>query len=230
MVASLPLGAREAAARVCLGWCHGESGPTSFRIGPSRWGRVAAERECTRLASAREYGGRLSDQDQRSSASRPELWRARDYADRQDDRARPDYQEGLLRTRPGPGTSLLDLGCGAGGFCWLAADAGASFTGVDASAGMIEIARERVPEGRFHVADIQVLPFEDSAFDVVTAFNSLQFTADPRAVLGEVRRCSSWCLGGRSAWGRSRGGARSRLCFRRARVVPPAHLPSPDRV
>ena len=132
--------------------------------------------------------GRLSDQDQASRASPRELWRARDYADRQDDRARPDYQEGLRRTRPGPGKRLLDLGCGAGGFCWLAAEAGASVTGVDASEGMIEVACERVPEGRFHVGDMQSLPFEDGAFDVVTAFNSLQFTADPRIASAEVRR------------------------------------------
>ena len=57
-----------------------------------------------------------------------------------------------------------------------------------ASAGMIEVACERVPQGRFHVGDMQVLPFEDGAFDVVTAFNSLQFTADPRIALAEVRR------------------------------------------
>ena len=61
-------------------------------------------------------------------------------------------------------------------------------TGVDASPAMIEIARERVPEGRFHVGDMQVLPFDENEFDVVTAFNSLQFTDDPCAALVGARR------------------------------------------
>jgi SAM-dependent methyltransferase len=130
----------------------------------------------------------MSDHEQASMAPREELWRARDYADRQDDSTRPDYLEGLRQVRPGPGTRLLDLGCGAGGFCRLAADAGATVTGIDSSAGMIEVARDRVTDGEFQVGDMQVLPFDTNAFDVVTAFNSLQFTADPQAAVVEARR------------------------------------------
>jgi SAM-dependent methyltransferase len=52
----------------------------------------------------------------------------------------------------------------------------------------VQIARERVPEGRFDVGDIETLPYQDRCFDVVTAFNSLQFVRDPLAVLAEVRR------------------------------------------
>ncbi|MBV9941261.1 MAG: class I SAM-dependent methyltransferase [Solirubrobacterales bacterium] len=125
---------------------------------------------------------------QPSTASRQELWRARDYANRQDDSTRPDYLEGLRWVRLRPGTTLLDLGCGAGGFCRMAADAGALVTGIDSSAGMVEVARERVPEGMFQLGDTQVLSFDTDAFDVVTAFNSLQFTADPQASLVEARR------------------------------------------
>jgi SAM-dependent methyltransferase len=70
----------------------------------------------------------------------------------------------------------------------LAADAGASVTGIDAAPALVEIARERVPEGRFDIGDIHTLPYGDRAFDVVTAFNSLQFVPEPLAVLAEVRR------------------------------------------
>ena len=84
--------------------------------------------------------------------------------------------------------TVLDLGCGAGTFCRLAADAGASVTGIDAAPGLTEIARDRVPEGRFDVGDIQSLPYEVDVFDRVTAFNSLQFVADPSAALAEIRR------------------------------------------
>ena len=130
----------------------------------------------------------MSDREQTSRPAREELWRPRDYAERQDDSTRPDYLEGLRRVRLGPGTTLVDLGCGAGGFCRRAADAGARVTGIDSSPGMIEVARERVPEGEFRVGDMQVLPYDADAFNVVTAFNSLQFTVDPQAALVEVRR------------------------------------------
>jgi SAM-dependent methyltransferase len=83
---------------------------------------------------------------------------------------------------------VLDLGCGAGVFCRLASEAGASVTGIDAAPALVEIARDRVPDGRFDVGDMQTLPYVDSSFDVVTAFNSLQFVPDPLAVLAEVRR------------------------------------------
>jgi SAM-dependent methyltransferase len=178
----------------------------------------------------------MSDREQNSPESREDLWRARDYADRQEDSTRPDYQEGVRRTRPRSGTVLLDLGCGAGGFCRLAADAGADATGVDASPAMIEIARQRVPEGRFHVGDMQGLPFDENAFDVVTAFNSLQFTDDPGAPrwLGHVvspsraQSCSPSCSVARSAWDRSQDGVPSGLCYRPVLRVPP-HSRSPSR-
>ena len=119
-----------------------------------------------------------------------ELWsaRARDWAELQEPQHRPKYEDGIRRARIGPGRSVLDLGCGAGVFCRLAADAGAAVTGIDAAAALVEIARERVPGGRFDVGDIHALPYEDRSFDVVTAFNSLQFAGDPLAVLAGVGR------------------------------------------
>jgi len=42
---------------------------------------------------------------------------------------------------------LLDAGCGAGGFCRLAGERGADVTGIDAAAGMIEIAPGPQPQG-----------------------------------------------------------------------------------
>ncbi|MBV9193504.1 MAG: methyltransferase domain-containing protein [Solirubrobacterales bacterium] len=125
-----------------------------------------------------------------SAAINGELWgeRARDWAELQEGSRRPDFELCLRRTGIGHGTELLDLGCGAGGFCRLAADAGARVTGIDAAAGMLEIARERVPGGRFDVGDVQFLPYDDGTFDVVTGFHSLPFAADPLAALREAAR------------------------------------------
>jgi ubiquinone/menaquinone biosynthesis C-methylase UbiE len=129
-------------------------------------------------------------QQQGSAAVNGALWgeRARDWAELQEGERRPDFDECIRRTRIGAGAEVLDLGCGAGRFCRLAANAGAPVTGIDAAAGMVEIARERVPDGRFDVADIQFLPYEDRSFDVVAAFHSLPFAADPRAALREAAR------------------------------------------
>jgi SAM-dependent methyltransferase len=127
---------------------------------------------------------------QGSGAVQGELWgaRAREWAELQEPNHRPFYEEAIRRTGIGPGTALLDVGCGTGGFCRLAADAGAAVTGIDAATASIEIARERVPSGRFDVGDIQFLPYDDDSFDVVTGFNSFQFAADPVAALGGARR------------------------------------------
>lgn len=119
-----------------------------------------------------------------------ELWsvRARDWADLQESQHRGKYEDAIARLHIGPERIVLDLGCGAGTFCRFAADAGATVTGIDAAPGLVEIARGRVPEGRFDVGDIQSLPYSDGGFDRVTAFNSLQFVPDPSATLAEVRR------------------------------------------
>ena len=119
-----------------------------------------------------------------------ELWgaKARDWAERQEGRVRADFELCIRSTHIGQGAGVLDVGCGAGGFCRLAADTGASVTGIDAAAGMIEVARERTPNGRFDVGDIEVLPYENESFDVVTAFHSLPFAADPLAAIREARR------------------------------------------
>ncbi len=61
-------------------------------------------------------------------------------------------------------------------------------TGIDAAEPLVEIARERVPDGDLRVGDLQFLPFADDAFDVVTGFNSFQYAADPIAALAEAKR------------------------------------------
>ena len=84
------------------------------------------------------------DQEHSSASGREEIWRAREYAELEEGVARADYLEGRRRIRIGPGSALLDVGCGPVGFCRLAAEAGATVTGLDASPAMLEVARERV--------------------------------------------------------------------------------------
>lgn len=81
----------------------------------------------------------------------------------------------------GPGTTLLDLGCGPGLFARAAVDRGARVTGVDVDPGVVAAAERAVPEGAFRVGDAQEPP--PGPFDVVAAVQVLQHVADPLALL-----------------------------------------------
>lgn len=119
-----------------------------------------------------------------------ELWgvRAQDWAESQEGFSRPLYEAVLRKTGIGKGTVVLDVGCGAGLFCVLAAERGARVGGIDAAAPFIAIARERVADGDLRVAEMETLPYEDKTFDVVTGFNSFQFAANPVNALKEAGR------------------------------------------
>ncbi len=118
------------------------------------------------------------------------LWnaRARDWAEIEDEGGRGLFQAVLGLTGVGPGMRVLDVGCGAGLACALAAERGAEVTGLDAASSLLEIARERVPSGDFRVGDMQALPYDDDSFDVVTFINTYFFAADPHAPLAEAAR------------------------------------------
>ena len=83
----------------------------------------------------------------------------------------------------GPGSRVLDVGCGAGEFLAYAAELGADVAGVDPAPGMVALARARVPGVSVEVAGFEDLTRPAEPFDVVTAFNSLQFAEDPLAAL-----------------------------------------------
>ena len=101
------------------------------------------------------------------------------------------------------GMRVLDVGCGSGELCMLAAARGAVVSGIDAADGMIEIARRRLPGADLRVGAMERLPWDDGSFDLVTAFNAFQFAADFAAALAEARRVTR--PGGQIAicnWGR----------------------------
>ena len=102
----------------------------------------------------------------------------------------------------GEGTSLLDLGCGSGAFCAFAAARGAIVHGLDAEPDSISQAMEAVPGGEFRLGMMETLPWSDASFDVVTAFNAMQYALDPELAMAEASRVAR--IGGRLAvckWG-----------------------------
>ncbi len=122
------------------------------------------------------------------------LWgaRAREWAELQEPLARPLFETVLGRFDLGEGVRVLDVGCGTGLFCMLAAkEEGGSVAGLDASEQSIAIARERTPAGDFRVGELEELPWADGSFDVVTGFNAFQFAASPANALREARRVVS---------------------------------------
>jgi SAM-dependent methyltransferase len=88
----------------------------------------------------------------------------------------------------GPATSLLDLGCGDGAFCAFAAGLGATVHGLDVEPDAIAQAVERVPDGEFRLGLMEYLPWSDASFDLVTAFNAVQYALDSELVLTEATR------------------------------------------
>jgi SAM-dependent methyltransferase len=121
-----------------------------------------------------------------------QIWgaRARDWADVQECVAIPLYEQVLRKTEIGAGGAVLDIGCGSGTFCEMAARLGATVSGIDAAEALIAIAKERVPGGDFRVGEMEGLPHQDGSFDVVTGFSSFQFAANPVAALREASRVS----------------------------------------
>jgi len=100
------------------------------------------------------------------------------------------YEHVLQSADVGPGTTVLDCGCGAGRFVRLAAERGADVAGIDAAAELVEIAAQRSPQADLRVGDFEALPWPDGSFDVVTGFSTFQFADDHGRALAEARRVS----------------------------------------
>ena len=91
----------------------------------------------------------------------------------------------LLELLPPPGRRTLDLGCGEGRLGRELLKLGHRVVGIDSSAAMVRHA------SRSHeslVADATALPFEDGAFDLVTAFMSIMDMDDMAGAVREVGR------------------------------------------
>lgn len=96
------------------------------------------------------------------------------------------------RLAPREGTAWLDVACGTGQLALMAAEAGATVTGVDFAPHLVETARrlatERGLDVRLEVGDAERLPYADGSFDVVTSTFGAMFAPDQRAVARELAR------------------------------------------
>ncbi|MBT2535636.1 class I SAM-dependent methyltransferase [Arthrobacter sp. ISL-69] len=68
---------------------------------------------------------------------------------------------------------VLDAGCGAGRMTGLLSRLGVDVSGIDVSAGMVEVARRTNPGLRFEVAELRALPYPDMHLGGVFAWYSV---------------------------------------------------------
>jgi ubiquinone/menaquinone biosynthesis C-methylase UbiE len=86
-----------------------------------------------------------------------------------------------------PGVAL-DAACGTGRHSAYLASLGHTVIGVDTSAAMLDRAREKVPGGEFHEADLHDLPLPDDHVDVVVCALALVHVPELQPVLAEFVR------------------------------------------
>jgi len=88
-----------------------------------------------------------------------------------------------------PCEAFLDAGCGDGRYlAALEAELPARVAGVDISERILETARARVPRADLRQANLESLPFDDGAFDLVLSSQVIEHVVDADAALRELAR------------------------------------------
>jgi SAM-dependent methyltransferase len=125
-----------------------------------------------------------------SQASQAQLWGRYplEWSTIQEATGKAGYDHALNTLSLTGQESLLDIGCGSGLFCSLAAPKVRFVTGLDATVELVEAARQRLPAYPFLVGEMEQLPLPDEAYEVVTGFNSFQYAANIANAFAEAYR------------------------------------------
>ncbi|MBI4515749.1 MAG: ubiquinone/menaquinone biosynthesis methyltransferase [Deltaproteobacteria bacterium] len=94
----------------------------------------------------------------------------------------------LQRARVGHSDIIVDLGCGTGDLCELAAAAGARVVGLDFAARMLAAARARLSDAPLVRADAAALPLATASATVVSSAFALRNFVSIPGVLAEAAR------------------------------------------
>ena len=114
--------------------------------------------------------------------------RAAEWASLIDPWTMPVYLDVFDRLGVSAGDDVLDIACGSALTGVELRRRGARPSGLDASEELLDVARERVPEGDYRAGDIFELPWDDDAFDVVVSFNGIWGLERPMAEARRVLR------------------------------------------
>jgi SAM-dependent methyltransferase len=90
--------------------------------------------------------------------------------------------------RLGPGTRVLECGCGPGGVLRAIAATGSRTTGVDLNPRLLGAARAGAAGATWAQADVEALPFADGAFDVVLCVGVLSYLREDARAIAELAR------------------------------------------
>jgi SAM-dependent methyltransferase len=113
---------------------------------------------------------------------------ARDYAATMAPALAPMAAEVVGRAALAPGETVLDVGTGTGTAAAMARGDGRRIIGLDAAAGMLEIARRELTDVELIEADFSRIPLPDGEADVVTSVHALLFAEDRIGALREWLR------------------------------------------
>ncbi len=93
---------------------------------------------------------------------------------------------------PLDGKTIVDVGCGTGNAALLAAEGGASVTGVDPAQRLLDVASaeaaRRGLDATFTIGDAASIPLPDASADVVLSVFGAIFAPDPEAAAAEMAR------------------------------------------
>jgi SAM-dependent methyltransferase len=87
----------------------------------------------------------------------------------------------------GPGSRVLDLGCGTGIASAALARRGMSVTGIDISEPMLAHARKRLPEATFVHGSADALAFPDASYDGAASAQAFHWFDAPKVLAEAVR-------------------------------------------
>src|SRR5262245_27647387 len=90
------------------------------------------------------------------------------------------------------GERVVDVGCGTGNAALLAAERGASVTGIDPAQRLLDVASAQASKGgldaRFERGEAASLPVPDGGAEVVLSVFGVIFASDPKAAADEMAR------------------------------------------
>ncbi len=90
---------------------------------------------------------------------------------------------------PRTGERVLGVDCGTGNYLQPFCEKGCAVTGIDSSAEMLKIARDKLGGGKELISGkSDDLPFSDNEFDIVTLITSLEVSGNPQRALAEAIR------------------------------------------
>ena len=86
--------------------------------------------------------------------------------------------------------TVLDIGCGTGPLLEQLVHQGSKAIGVDSSQGVLEAARQRVPQATFHLGSVTEIPLPDGSVDAATLIEVVEHLDDSTldAAIREARR------------------------------------------